>query len=146
MLITYLKIVTPCVHFVSVCLKIKSGHRLTLKKLFTQSLPTNHHPSPATRKLFLVSNERYGQINTLLLCWYGIDFASIKIYINNFIFWLYIRRQRFSFYDLSLSLFCSVWSLHLLSVWSLPLLSVCLISISFVCLSDISHLSVCFLH
>ena len=31
-------------------------------------------------KLFLVSYERYGQINTFLLQYYGTDFASIKRY------------------------------------------------------------------
>ena len=35
------------VHFVSVCLKVRNGLRLTLKSLFT-------HPPPATRKHFLV--------------------------------------------------------------------------------------------
>ena len=34
----------------------RNGHRLTLKSLFT-------HP-PATRKLFLISNERYGKNKT----------------------------------------------------------------------------------
>ena len=53
------------------CQDLKNGHRLTLKSLFTL------HP---TMKLFLVSYERYGQINTFLLRYYGTDFASIKRY------------------------------------------------------------------
>ena len=37
----------------------------------------------ATRKLFLVSNERYGKNKTFLLQWYGIDFAPIKILLKD---------------------------------------------------------------
>ena len=53
----------------------ENGQRLTLKSLSTTT--TTH---PPTIKLFLVSNERYGQINTFLLRYYGTDFASIKRY------------------------------------------------------------------
>ena len=56
-------ILCPCV----MCQDLKNGHRLTLKS----------HP---TMKLFLVSYERYGQINTFLLRYYGTDFALIKRY------------------------------------------------------------------
>ena len=44
----------------------------------TDTKVTFHHPP--TMELFLVSNERYGQINTFLLRYYGTDFASIKRY------------------------------------------------------------------
>ena len=66
-------IVKLCVYFLSMSPKdLKNGHRLTVKSLFTTTTPT--------MKLFLVSNERYGQINTFLLRYYGTDFASIKRY------------------------------------------------------------------
>ena len=56
----------------------KSGHRLIL---VTFHLPTRQPPTAhATMKLFLVSNERYGQKNTFLLRYYGTNFASIKRY------------------------------------------------------------------
>ena len=64
-------ILCPCV----MCQELKNGHRLTQKSLFS---PT--HPPPPTIKLFLVSCERYGQINTFLLQYYGTNFASIKRY------------------------------------------------------------------
>ena len=83
-----------CPFCVCVCKSYKNGHRLTLKSLFI------HHPPP-TRKLFLVSNERYGKNKTFLLQWYGIDFAPIKRYRPFCFLWLYIRRQRLSLYDLS---------------------------------------------
>ena len=60
-------ILCPCV----MCQDLKNGHRLTLKSLFTTT---------PTIKLFLVLYERYGQINTFLLRYYGTDFASIKRY------------------------------------------------------------------
>ena len=73
-----------CVDFVFVCvIKLKNGHRLTLK-----SLSTHHHP------LFLVSNERYGKNKTFLLKCYCIDFAPIKIYCSICFLWLYIRKWK----------------------------------------------------
>ena len=79
----------------SVCLKV-------WKRTQTDTKVTFHPPAIATRKLFLVSNERYGQNKTFLLWCYGIDCAPIKR--NSpfcFFLWLYIRRLRFSLCDLS---------------------------------------------
>ena len=106
-------ILCPCV----MCQDLKNGHRLTLKSPFT--------PPPPTMKLFLVSNERYGQINTFLLRYYGTDFASIKRYDQFCFLLMYIRRHRFS----------------LLSLFSLLVpCSLCLISISSLFLSSFSTL------
>ena len=57
------QIVMLCVHFV--CLKVQKCHFL---------------PQPPTRKLFLVSNEKFGENRSFLLWCYGIDFAPIKSY------------------------------------------------------------------
>ena len=47
----------------------------------TDTKVTFHPPHPPpTMKLFLISNERYGQKNTFLLRYYGTNFASIKRY------------------------------------------------------------------
>ena len=98
----------------SLCVCVfKNGHRLTLKSLFTH--PATH---PPTRKLFLVSNERYGQNKTFLLQCYGIDFAPIKRYHPFCFLWLYFRRQRLSLYDI-------------IDIYQL---SVCLFFFLFVCL------------
>ena len=45
-----------------------------------------------TRKLFLVSNERYGKNKTFLLRWYGIDFAPIKRY-RPFCFFMIVYKE-----------------------------------------------------
>ena len=50
---------------------------LSLSKV---SLLFTHKHNPPTRKLFLVSNERYGQNKTSLPQCYCIDFAPIKRY------------------------------------------------------------------
>jgi len=98
-------ILCPCV----MCQDLKNEHRLTLKSLFTTP----------TMKLFLVSYERYGQINTFLLRYYGTDFASIKRYDQFCFLLMYIRRHRFSL----ISLFSLLYlSLHLLSLSSFSLL------------------------
>ena len=78
----------------------------TLRKWTQTDTKVTFHPPPAThppptRKLFLVSNERYGKNKTFLLRWYGIDFAPIKRYRHFCLLWLYIRRQRLSLFDLS---------------------------------------------
>ena len=65
----WFNIVKLCVHFVSVSKKIKKWTQ-------TDTIVTLNPPT--TRQLFLVSNERYGKINTFLLWWYGIIFALIK--------------------------------------------------------------------
>jgi len=120
-------ILCPCV----MCQDLKNEHRLTLKSLFTTP----------TMKLFLVSYERYGQINTFLLRYYGTDFASIKRYDQFCFLLMYIRRHRFSL----ISLFSLLYlSLHLLSLSSFSLLSahsllsLCLFSISSLLLSSFS--------
>ena len=80
------------------------GQRLTLKSLFTL------HPHPP-ENFFLVSNERYGQINTFLLRYYGTDFASIKRYGQFCFLLLYIRRHRYSLLSLLSALYLSLSSL-----------------------------------
>ena len=112
------------------------GQRLTLKSLFTTT--TTHH------RTFLVSDERYGQINTFLLQYYGTDFALIKRYDQFCFLLMYIRRHRFSllslFSLLYLSSLCSLHSfisahsfffLFALSLSAHSLLSLCYFSISF---------------
>ena len=90
----------PCVcvskrcPFCVLCLKVQKWTQTDTKVTF-------HLPPPTTRKLFLISNERYGKNKTFLLRWYGIDFALIKRYRQFCFLWLYIRRQRLSLYDLS---------------------------------------------
>ena len=109
-----ISVVKLCVHFVSVCLCVKKVSILCLvsvclkvqKWTQTDTKVTFHPPPPpppppATRKLFLVLNERYDQNKTFLLWCYGIDFAPIKRYHPFCFLWLYIRRQRLSLYDLS---------------------------------------------
>ena len=104
--------------------KFKNCHRLTLKSLFT-----HHHPPP-TRKLFLVSNERYGKNKTFLLRWYGFDFAPIKRYRPFCFLWLYIRRQRFCLCDHSqLSVYMSVLLSFGCSVCLFLFLSFCLLDL-----------------
>ena len=88
--------------FLCLCLCVSESLRKwtqTDTKVTFHPPPTTHHPP--TRKLFLVSNERYGKNKTFLLWWYGIDFALIKRYCPFCFLWLYIRRQRLSLYDLS---------------------------------------------
>ena len=99
----------------------ENGQRLTLKSLFT--------PTQPTRKLFLVSNERYGQINTFLLRYYGTDFASIKRYDQFCFLLMYIRRHRFSPLSIFLSLLSALSPLFYLgSLFLLPLCSLSLLS------------------
>ena len=83
----------------------------------------------------MVSNERYGQINTFLLQWYGIDFAWIKRYQYIYVFGYILK---FKLYDLShiclLDLCICLFDLSIcLSVWSLYL---SVLSLSLSCLSD----------
>ena len=104
------------VTLVSVCVCVSKSLR---KWTQTDTKVTFH---PPTRKLFLISNERYGKNKTFLLRWYGIDFAPIKRYCPFCFLWLYIRRQRFSLCDVSqISVFMSV----LLSVSHSVCFSVC---------------------
>ena len=71
-------------------------------------------------KIFWVSNERYGQINTFLLQCYGTNFASIKRYHQFCILELYIRRHRFFlFLSISLLSFLSILPPSLLYFFSL---------------------------
>ena len=65
-------------------IKLKNGHRLTLKSLFSPINP-----------ICWVSNERYDQ-KTFLLQYYSIDFSPIKIYRPFCFYCLSLRRQRFS--------------------------------------------------
>ena len=51
-----------------------------ISKMDTDWHLSHFAPPPPTIELFLVSYERYGQINTFLLQYYGTDFASIKRY------------------------------------------------------------------
>jgi len=130
-------ILCPCV----MCQELKNGHRLTLKSLST--------PTPPTRKLFLVSYERYGQINTFLLRYYGTDFASIKRYDQFCLFTVVYKEAQIHplltlFILFSCYSFCShclpsspslcplsACSLFSLSTLSLSLLSLCLLSLFF---------------
>ena len=130
-------ILCPCV----MCQELKNGHRLTLKSHFT--------PTPPTRKLFLVSYERYGQINTFLLRYYGTDFASIKRYDQFCRFTVVYKEAQIHplltlFILFSCYSFCShclpsspslcplsACSLFSLSTLSLSLLSLCLLSLFF---------------
>ena len=132
-----MSILCPCV----MCQELKNGHRLTLKSLFT--------PTPPTRKLFLVSYERYGQINTFLLRYYGTDFASIKRYDQFCLFTVVYKEAQIHplltlFILFSCYSFCShclssspslcplsACSLFSLSTLSLSLLSLCLLSLFF---------------
>ena len=131
-------ILCPCVR----CQELKNGHRLTLKS----HLPT---PTPPTRKLFLVSNERYGQKNTFLLRYYGTNFASIKRYDQFCLFTVVYKEAQIHplltlFILFSCYSFCShclssspslcplsACSLFSLSTLSLSLLSLCLLSLFF---------------
>ena len=146
-------ILCPCV----MCQDLKNGHRLTLKSLFTMP----------TMKLFLVSNERYGQINTFLLWYYGTDFALIKRYDQFCFLLLYIRRHSFFLlsalcclshcclslvstlslcsYSLStlLSLFSLSGFLSLLFIYLLSFFFLSAHSLFFLCLFSISALFLC---
>ena len=109
---------------------------LTLKSLSTTP----------TKKLFLVSYERYGQINTFLLRYYGTDFASIKRY-DQFCLFTVVHKEAqihplltlfilFSCYSFCSHCLPSSPSLCLLSacspsIYSLSLLSLCLLSLFF---------------
>ena len=53
--------------------------------------PPPHHHHHHHRKLFLISNERYGQNKTFLLQYYGIDFAPIKR--NHPLFFLWFKQK-----------------------------------------------------
>jgi len=128
-------ILCPCVR----CQELKNGHRLTLKS----PLPT------PTGKLFLVSNERYGQKNTFLLRCYGTNFASIKRYDQFCLFTVVYKEAQIHplltlFILFSCYSFCShclpsspslcplsACSLFSLSTLSLSLLSLCLLSLFF---------------
>ena len=107
------------------------------------------HPPPRTIKLFLVSYERYGQINTFLLRYYGTDFASIKRYDQFCLFTVVYKEAQIHplltlFILFSCYSFCShclpsspslcplsACSLFSLSTLSLSLLSLCLLSLFF---------------
>ena len=122
------------------------GQRLTLKSLFT--------PTPPTRKLFLVSNERYGQINTFLLQYYGTDFASIKRYDQFCLFTvvykeaqihplltLFILFSCYSFCSHCLPSSPSLCPLSACSLYSLSLSALSLPSLSFLLLLSLYTLS-----
>ena len=67
------------------------------------------HPPPATRKLFLVSYEKYGKNKNFLFQCYGTNFAPITRYCPFCFLCLNIRGHRFSLQDLchlSVCLFC----------------------------------------
>ena len=118
----------------------------------TDTKVTMTHPPTPPIKLFLVSYERYGQINTFLLRYNGTDFASIKRYGQFCFLLLYMRRHRFilvsavSISALSLSFLCSLFApdvsllfslnsslslpaLFLLSLCSFPTLSLSVCSL-----------------
>ena len=92
-----------------------------------------------TIKLFLVSYERYGQINTFLLRYYGTDFASIKRYDQFCLFTVVYKEAQIHplltlFILFSCSSFCSnclpsYLSLRLLSACSPSLYSLSLCSL-----------------
>ena len=90
---------------------------LTLKSLSTTP----------TMKLFLVSYERYGQINTFLLWYYGTNFASIKRYDQFCLFTVvYKEAQIHPLLTLFILFSCSSFCSHCLpSSPSLCLLSAC---------------------
>jgi len=136
-------ILCPCVR----CQELKNGHRLTLKS----PLPT------PTGKLFLVSNERYGQKNTFLLRCYGTDFASIKRYDQFCLFTvvykeaqihplltLFILFSCYSFCSHCLSSspsLCPLSACSLFSLYSLSFSALSLPSLSFLLLLSLYTLS-----
>ena len=131
---------------------LKNGHRLTLKSLFTT------HP---TMKLFLVSYERYGQINTFLLRYYGTNFASIKRYDQFCLFTVVYKEAQIHplltlFILFSCYSFCShclpsspslcplsACSLYYLSLSALSLPSLFSLSMPSLCLLSLLSLSLC---
>ena len=131
-------IVKLCVHFVSMCHVSRSQ-----KWTQTDTKVTFHPPPPPTMKLFLVSNERYGQKNTFLLRYYGTDFASIKRYDQFCLFTVVYKEAQihplltlfilFSCYSFCSHCLPSSPSLCPLSACSLSLstLSLCLLSLFF---------------
>ena len=102
---------------------------------------------PPTMKLFLVSYERYGQINTFLLQYYGTDFASIKRYDQFCLFTVVYKEAQihplltlfilFSCYSFcshclpSSPSLCPLSACSLYSLSTLSLLYLCLLSLFF---------------
>merc|ERR1711945_46435 len=95
-------------------------------------------------KLFLVSNERYGQINTFLLRYYGTNFALIKRY-DPFCFFTVVYKEAqihplltlfilFSCYSFCTHCLPSALSLLSLSFSTLSLSALPLPSLSFLLL------------
>jgi len=108
--------VNLCVHFVSMCLKdLKNGHRLTLKSLFIQppccinNRGIFYPPQPAENFFWSQMNNN----KTFLLRCYGTVFAPIKRYLSILFYWLFFKRHKLSFYDLSTQ------NLHFLGVKSI---------------------------
>merc|ERR1711983_493567 len=111
------------------CQDLKNGHRLTLKSPF--------NPTPPTIKLFSVSNERYGQINTFLLRYYGTNFASIKRYDQFCLFTIvYKEAQIHPLLTLLILFSCYSFCSHCLP--SSP--SLCLLSLSALSLTSLPFL------
>ena len=105
-------------------------------------------------KLFLVSYERYGQINTFLLRYYGTDFASIKRYDQFCLFTvvykeaqihplltLFILFSCYSFCSHCLSSSPSLCPLSACSLYSLSFSALSLPSLSFLLLLSLYTLS-----
>ena len=136
------KIVKLCVHFVSMCHLC----HVSRSQKWTQTDTKVTITHPPTIKLFLISNERYGQKNTFLLRYYGTDFASIKRYDQFCLFTVVYKEAQihplltlfilFSCYSFCSHCLPSSPSLCLLSacspsLYSLSLLSLCLLSLFF---------------
>merc|ERR1712142_556225 len=90
-----------------------------------------------TMKLFLVSNERYGQKTIFLLRYYGTNFASIKRYDQFCLFTVvYKEAQIHPLLTLFILFYCYSFCSHCLpsspTLCSLSLLSLCLLSL-FLC-------------
>merc|ERR1719495_303925 len=101
----------------------------------TDTKVTFHPTTPPTRKLFLVSYERYGQINTFLLQYYGTDLASIKRYDQFCLFnVVYKEAQIHPLLTISILFSCYSFSSHCLpsSPSLCPLSSLSLLSL-FLC-------------
>ena len=134
-------VVKLCVHFVSMCHVSRSQ-----KWTQTDTKVTFHPPPPPTMKLFLVSNERYGQKNTFLLRYYGTNFASIKRYDQFCLFTVvYKEAQIHPLLTLFILFSCYSFCSHCLpsspSLCLLYLLSLSLPSLSFLLLLSLYTLS-----
>ena len=118
---------------VSLNLKLKNGHKLTLKSLLT-----------ATKQTFFgLKWKIWSYTFFVLVLTMALILPQLKVIIN-FVLLLIMMMHRFSFYDISLLSVCLI-TLPLFYLSDHSIFSVCLITLSFLslCLSELSLLSVC---